>query len=223
MNGILDQYGELLQEVDLWFSRCIEMHPDKIACHHGCSSCCRGLFDITFMDALYLKRGIDLLDPVLREELYQKADQLLQQLSYKFPDFRTPWFLNTLYDEELHAMMPEDDPTPCLLLSENGSCLVYHHRPMTCRLNGIPLLDLNGEPFSDEWCTLNFINSDIEQLPDIRYTFNELFLQELLLFRELTRRIYGEACNEMDTIIPAVLTWLDTPSDGKSGFKTVMD
>ena len=71
------------------------------------------------------------------------------------------------------------------------------------RLNGIPLIDTSGEELFDEWCTLNFVESDPRRLEDLRHGFNDLFTQELLLFRELTRRMFGRAVNELDTIIPA--------------------
>lgn len=205
MNEILDRYAELLRQVDLWFGRCIQLHPEAITCRSGCSACCRGLFDITVMDALYLKRGVDAIEPELRGRIHQAADERLHALSQQFPAYIQPWFLDHLSDEECIEMMPEDDPAPCVLLSENGNCLVYDHRPMTCRLNGIPLFDSSGEAFSDEWCSLNFIDIDPEELLEIRYQFRELFYQEQLLFRELTALIYGEPLNEMDTIIPGAV------------------
>jgi hypothetical protein len=52
---------------------------------------------------------------------------------------------------------------------------------------------------------LNFIDCDPRELVDIRHAFNELFTQELLLFRELTRRLFGRAVSELDTIIPAAV------------------
>jgi hypothetical protein len=101
--------------------------------------------------------------------------------------------------------MPEDDETACVLLSEQGSCLVYDHRPMTCRLNGIPLIDTSGEELFDDWCTMNFISQDPRALPELRHPFRDLFAQELLLFRELSTRLLGEPFNEIDTLIPAAL------------------
>ena len=101
--------------------------------------------------------------------------------------------------------MPEDDETHCVLLSEEGTCFVYNHRPMTCRLNGIPLIDTSGEDLSDEWCSLNFIDQDPREILDLRYSFRELFAQELLLFRGLTEKLLGKALNEVDMPIPAAL------------------
>jgi len=59
MKKILQQYQELLEQVDGWFSRSTELYRDKVSCRSGCSACCRSLFDITLLDAYYLKQGFD--------------------------------------------------------------------------------------------------------------------------------------------------------------------
>lgn len=205
MNALLDSYGELLGEVDDWFRRSLELYPDRIACRNGCSECCRGLFDITLLDALYLKRGFDKLPEPLKSELAREASRRLELLSDVNTDFVEPWLLNEIPEDEWDALMPEEDETPCLLLSETGGCLVYDYRPMTCRLNGIPLIDVSGEELFDEWCTLNFTGSDPRGLHDLRFAFTELFTRELLLFRELVRILTGTARNEVDLFIPAAV------------------
>lgn len=205
MNELLDRYGALLREVDGWFLRCFERHPDLIACRNGCSECCRGLFDITLLDALYLKRGFDALPEQLKTGPVQAASRRLEQLSHENPAFAEPWLLNSIPEDDWDALMPEEDETPCLLLSEAGGCLVYEHRPMTCRLNGIPLIDVSGEELFDEWCTLNFTEADPRQLSDLSFAFTELFARELLLFRELLLSLTGVARNEVDLFIPAAV------------------
>ena len=205
MDDILDQYGTLLQEVDRWFESCLSQHSDEITCHHGCSECCRGLFDITLLDALYLKHGFDQLPASVQSAVQVQAAGRLDALTRKWPDFIRPWTLNHIPEAQWDAMMPENDETPCPLLSEQGSCLVYAYRPMTCRLNGIPMIDVSGEELFDEWCSLNFTGSNPIRFEDLRYPFKELFTQELLLFRELMRRMFAESVNELDTIIPAAV------------------
>ena len=205
MKELLERYGELLREVDRWFSGCVRRHGDLIACGRGCSACCRGLFDITILDALYLRSGIDALPEAIKQSLRLKAADSLANLSACNPSFAEPWILNRIPEDEWEELMPESDETPCLLLAEDGSCLVYGQRPMTCRLNGIPLLDVSGEAVMDECCTLNFRGVDAALPEDIRHPFLDLFAQELLLFREVTRKLLGEAVNEMDTFIPAAV------------------
>ena len=205
MNELLDQYGELLHKVDGWFQCCLDQHPDQIACRNGCSECCRGLFDITLLDAMFLKRGFDALPESKQEELLREAKERLQQLSQLNPAFVEPWLLNGIPENDWDALMPEEDDTPCLLLSEDGRCLVYDSRPMTCRLNGIPLIDVSGEEMFDEWCTLNFIEADPRRIADLRFEFTELFSQELLLFQRLIFQLTGDIRNEVDLFIPAAV------------------
>jgi len=205
MEALLDRYGALLGEVDAWFQRCSERHAELIACHHGCSACCRGLFDITLLDAFYLKRGFDSLPEPLKAEIVAAASQRLELLSGVDPAFIEPWLLNGIPEDDWDALMPEEDETPCLLLSKTGGCLVYAHRPMTCRLNGIPLIDVSGEELFDEWCTLNFTEEDPRKFADLRFAFTDLFNRELLLFRELVRLLTGTALNEVDLFIPAAI------------------
>jgi len=205
MNRLLEQYGELLGEVDTWFLRCIENHPDLIACRDGCSGCCRGLFDITLLDAFYLKRGFDKLADAVKLKIVTTAYMRLNQLSLLNPAFAEPWLLNGIPEADWDLLMPEEDETPCVLLSENGNCLVYEHRPMTCRLNGIPLIDVSGEEFFDEWCTLNFTEEDPRDLADLQFEFEELFSRELLLFQKFTTLLTGTARNEIDLFIPAAI------------------
>jgi len=206
MQDILDQYGSLLREVDKWFASCLHQFPENISCHQGCSSCCRGLFDITLLDALYLKSGFDKLPDDIRKFVLSKSEARLDAVSRVYPAFTQPWLLNSIPESEWDLIMPENDEIPCVLLSESGKCMVYDYRPMTCRLNGIPMIDNSGEGLFDEWCSLNFVNVDPLLLEGIRFHFNELFAQELLLFRELSRRMTGQPMNEIDTVIPAALS-----------------
>lgn len=214
IQDLLERYSMLLAEVDQWFANCRQKYPDLIVCSNGCSSCCRGLFDITLLDALYLKSGLNLLTPEEQSAIRQKSLTRLNRINSSHPDFVTPWLLNPLPEEEWEEIMPEEDDTPCVLLSSDGQCIAYGYRPMTCRLNGIPLIDTSGEELFDDWCTMNFNRSNPAELEELRHPFNELFAQELLLFRELTLRLYGTRINEIDTIIPAAI-FLDKPEQFK--------
>ncbi len=198
-------YGRLLSSVDAWFARCMATQGGRIACRNGCAGCCRGLFDITLLDAWYLKRGFDRLDEGSRETVLSKCRDRLVRMREQWPELAPPYLLNYRPEEEWDALMPDDDETPCVLLSDEGCCLLYDHRPMTCRLHGIPLVDLSGAVMHDEWCTLNFTDVDPLQLPELRGEFNRIFCDELTLFQRLTADMLQEKFNELDTFIPLAL------------------
>lgn len=205
MDEILKRNEELLARVDAWFARCIENHPEKIACQSGCSACCRSTFDITLWDAFYLKLGFNALPEETRQRVLVKCRERLALMREQWPEFDHPFVLNYRDEEEWELLMPDEDETPCVLLGEDGRCLVYHNRPMTCRLHGIPLVDTAGEVMHEEWCTMNFTDVDPLELPGLAAPFDRIFREEVALFRDFTGRLLGQRVSELDTFIPTAV------------------
>lgn len=205
LDAVLSSYGHLLLSVDEWFARSMAVAGENIACGQGCSACCRGLFDITLLDAFFLKKGFDMLPAALRQPILVQAEERCAGLRTVWPDLAPPYILNVRPEEEWDALMPDEDETPCPLLAEDGACLVYAHRPMTCRLHGIPLVDVSGEMFHDEWCTLNFRKEDPLVMEELRWEFRECFQKELTIFQSFTEILVSQKINELDTFIPTAL------------------
>ena len=205
LTTLLNRYQELLSEVDAWFAHCSLAAGEQIACQRGCSACCRGLFDITLLDARLLREGFEQLPQDVQQTIRAAAQQSIAGIRNSWPDFDQPYLFNGHPEEEWDLVMPEEDETPCPLLGQDGLCLVYGYRPMTCRLNGIPLVDTSGEVLFDEWCTLNFTAVDPLLMQELRCHFNDIFTQEQLLFREFTQRLFNKPFNELDTVIPAAM------------------
>jgi Fe-S-cluster containining protein len=204
MQKILTRYQNLLEKVDKWFNRCIALADDQISCHLGCSGCCRGLFEISLLDACLLQKGFARLDPATREEVLAKARHRVADLQALWPDFVHPYILNRLPHHDWEEM-PEEDPTPCPLLDAKGRCLVYAQRPLTCRLHGLPNIDLSGEIFSEDYCTLNFTATDPLRMPELRAPFRTLFSQEFGLLGDCAERVFGRRQLDVDTFIPSAL------------------
>jgi len=205
LDSVLSLYGDLLSSVDQWFGRSMRFAGKSVVCGQGCSSCCRGLFDITLLDAVFLKEGFDGLPAVVRLPVLEQAEKRCAEFRSVWPEFSPPYILNVRREEEWDVLMPDDDETPCPLLAEDGGCLVYRYRPMTCRLHGIPLIDTSGEMFHDEWCTLNFPNEDPLVLEGLRWGFRECFQEELKLFQIFTDILLNQRIRELDTFIPSAL------------------
>lgn len=194
----------MLGEIDQWFARCIESTGDQIACRAGCSGCCRGLFEISLLDAALLQQGFLTLKASTRARVLPRARARVAQLQEQWPEFQHPYILNHLPHKDWEEM-PEDDLTPCPLLSSDGRCLVYAHRPMTCRLHGLPNIDLSGESFSDATCTLNFTQSNPLEIKDLRYPFAQSFAREFDLLADYAEKLLGQRQLELDTFIPSAL------------------
>lgn len=205
LDQILTSYAALLSSVDRWFARAAEAAGKAVVCSRGCSDCCRGLFDITLLDACLLKRGFDRLPAPAREQATDKALTRVEVMQAVRPDLEHPYILNVWPEDEWEELMPDEDETPCPLLDDDGNCLVYDYRPMTCRLHGLPLIDVSGEVFHDEWCTLNFTHDDPLMHKGLSWEFRELFRDELLLFQDVMVCLLNEKMNELDTFIPTAL------------------
>lgn len=203
--NLLYEYRLLLEELDTWFAACLATAaPGVIRCSAGCSACCRGLFDITLLDARLLQEGFRQLPEQVREQVLDRARPRLAELAARWPGFGPPYLLNVLPDE-LWTAMPEEDETPCPLLGPDGRCLIYAWRPMTCRLHGLPNIDLSGESFAATWCSLNFVDQDPLERKELRWGFRDHFTREILLFREFARRLLDFPVNELDTFIATAL------------------
>jgi len=202
---ILTQYKTVLEQIDVWFSAAIDRFPHEIRCADGCSGCCRSLFDITLLDATMLRQGVALLPPEVRQQVLAKADKRLEQLQAIWPDLSSPFMLNDHPEDTWEELMPDEDETPCVLLDSKGRCMVYAYRPMTCRLHGLPLVDINGEVMHDEWCTENFTAMDPLGRTELSAPFSDIFSREVSLGREFTRALLGEVVYELDTLIPLAL------------------
>ncbi len=201
---LLDRYRALLEAVDGWFARSQQRAGDEIRCGKGCAACCRGLFDITLLDAALLQQGVARLSPGLQKEVRERARQRLPELERRWPGFSHPYLLNHLPAAEW-TEMPEQDMTPCALLGADGACLAYAFRPMVCRLHGLPHIDISGEVFDETWCTLNFSATDPLTRRDLRWEFRRVFGQEIDLFRQFARQCTGAPHDELDTFIPTAL------------------
>lgn len=203
MQENLEKYRSLLETIDSWFSSAQQQFPQAIQCRAGCSGCCRGFFDITLLDAALVAYGFQQLAPAQSAVVRSRAIARLQELQQRWPGFSSPFLLNKMPDSEWTAM-PEEDETPCPFLGDDDRCLIYKYRPMTCRLHGLPNIDLSGESFSDDFCSLNFQTVDPSSLPQLKWGFRQAFQQEIELFHTFTTQPIGRPLNELDTLLPLV-------------------
>ena len=115
LETLLAAYRQLLGEIDSWFENCLQnASPGTLACRKGCSSCCRGLFDITLLDAFLLKEGFAQLPETIREQVLARCRPRLVELQQRWPQLQPPYLLNPLPDDgwqdvDLSGTGNEDD------------------------------------------------------------------------------------------------------------------
>ncbi len=146
----MDEYKALLARVDAWYRSVKDAHPAEVPCTKGCRDCCIGLFDVSLADRELLREGLTRADPATRKEIQSRAAALLERIREIEPGL----------GETLDGMSPEaiDDlcdavgDVECPVLGREGECRLYLHRPLTCRMSGVPVVDLSGKTVYPEGC-----------------------------------------------------------------------
>ncbi|MCR9159847.1 MAG: YkgJ family cysteine cluster protein [Nannocystaceae bacterium] len=122
-----DRLRHLLRVIDDDVEPVVRRYRSHIECAKGCSDCCHQTFRISNLEGAYLREGLAAASPELRADILARA----------------------------HAYAP-DTRAPCPVLSEDGACRLYEHRPRICRKYGIPLWNPQ-RPERVDTCPKNFV------------------------------------------------------------------
>jgi Fe-S-cluster containining protein len=139
-------YRALLGELDEWFARGVaNAGPEVVLCRRGCSACCNGPFDISPADAALVKLAVDRLEPTIQSAVRARASAQVARYTAVAPAWGPPWNIEAIgedaFDEVSDALADE----PCPALNEHGECLIYEHRPATCRMTGLGMTTSQGD------------------------------------------------------------------------------
>lgn len=131
------RYEALLRLADQLFEQMADKHPECVRCKIGCSDCCHALFDLTLIEALYLNHKFnECFAGSEKENLLETANIADRQVNrIKREAYRS--LRQGKSEEEVLEELAEMR-IRCPLLNEQEQCLLYEHRPITCRLYGIP-------------------------------------------------------------------------------------
>lgn len=163
---------ELIQIVDAALADAARRSGPHLVCHPGCTPCCHGVFAISSLDAARLQAGLAALtvtQPSRAQRVRQRIAETAASLAFDYPGDASTGHLYTDQDskDRFEAFANEErcpvlDPT-------TGTCDLYAHRPMTCRVFGPPVRSEDGLGVC-ELCFRNVSQSAIEaaemHLPD---------------------------------------------------------
>jgi len=137
------KYEALCRMADDAFDRVKAEFPNCVTCSQGCDDCCHAMFDLTLIESLYLNHRFhehyngpeidELLEIANRSD--REAHQIKRRLYQGFKDGKEPAVL---------LREAAEQRVRCPLLGDDRRCLLYRHRPITCRLYGVPTA-INGE------------------------------------------------------------------------------
>ncbi len=151
----LPAYRALLEEAGTWFERAAAAHAADVRCGRGCDACCHGLFDVSPLDAALIAEGVRAAGAETRAALAASAAQALATVAELAPQWRTPWRIGDLGVERFDALCDALPDAPCPALDDAGACRIYAHRPLVCRLHGLPMFDPGTSRDCGGACPLN--------------------------------------------------------------------
>ncbi len=136
------KYEALVASADTAFARVDEACSGCVTCKQGCSDCCHALFDLTLIEAIYLNHHFKQLPPEIKNRVYLQADKADRKMVVaKKKAFRLE---EKGESRESILKMVGHERIRCPFLGDDDRCAMYEHRPITCRLYGIPQ-EINGK------------------------------------------------------------------------------
>jgi Fe-S-cluster containining protein len=134
--GHLQRYLDAVERADRLFRTVAATYGRLMPCGPGCDECCAVYFEMSFIEAFYINRMFRETVPDVDRV---KACEAARKVVPRFEEGR----------RLVRAAMEtgEADPVdvasrlkiPCPLLDE-GRCMLYEARPVTCRMYGVPEL-----------------------------------------------------------------------------------
>jgi Fe-S-cluster containining protein len=132
-----EKYRQLVEQVDAAFQKIQTAYEDCVHCKVGCADCCHALFDLSLVEALYIKSRFDKkISGTERDEIIERANEAdrntyrIKRQAHK--DHQSGKAENEIF-EWLAAQRIR-----CPMLNASDQCDLYDERPITCRLYGVP-------------------------------------------------------------------------------------
>ncbi len=133
----IKKYEDLVQQIENVCLKVKEDHKDKVTCRQGCSDCCHALFDLTLVEAVAVKRRFDeLFSGKMRHDILTEAD-ITDRKIFKIKKQATEAEKIGSDGGRIIERISQEK-IPCPLLNKENLCKMYDHRPIACRVYGIP-------------------------------------------------------------------------------------
>lgn len=188
------KYEALVHMVDAVFDKVKNEYPKEVFCREKCSDCCYALFDLTLIEALYLKhKFLEKFSGKAKDDIIQSAGKIDRALVKMKRDAYKK--VKAGGDQlEVIAKMSQER-VRCPLLAEDNLCVLYDFRPITCRVYGIPTSTAGASHICGR---TNFKQGE----PYPTLNMDKIYTQLQLLSAELIKDINTEKIKMHEMLIP---------------------
>ena len=131
------KYRKLVEQVDAAFGKIQTAYDDCVSCKVGCADCCHALFDLSLVEAMYVKNRFDQkISGSERAAIIERANEADRKV----------YRLKRQAHKDLQSGKSENEILEwvagqrirCPMLNDTNQCDLYDERPITCRLYGVP-------------------------------------------------------------------------------------
>lgn len=132
------KYEAIVSMADGIFQKIKDEYPQEVKCKPGCADCCHALFDLTLIEAIYLNYHFNkTFDGETKTRLIDNASRIDRKI---FKIKNEAFQLHKKGKNEVDILaFTATQRVRCPLLDEEDKCLLYAHRPITCRIYGMPI------------------------------------------------------------------------------------
>ncbi|MBN1849179.1 MAG: YkgJ family cysteine cluster protein [Deltaproteobacteria bacterium] len=133
LSPIFKNYEILVDKAESAFHKVRAGYGEYVRCELHCSDCCHAVFGLFLVEAAYIREHFETIDEAQKRQALlrcDRADEAFEKLQAKLKTFE--------HDPHMQAYTLARERIPCPLLDEQNECVLYHRRPITCRVYGIP-------------------------------------------------------------------------------------
>jgi Fe-S-cluster containining protein len=134
LTPLFRRYEALTTEADQAFSKMAREFRTSVKCRSKCSDCCHAVFGVFLIEAAYLRFHFGALERKIRRGALlrgEKAERELERLEERLKR-------DCGEDPDKVSFFMARERVRCPLLNDQQECVLYAHRPLTCRVYGIP-------------------------------------------------------------------------------------
>lgn len=194
------KYEALVEMADAIFSRVKTEYPKEVFCREKCSDCCYAIFDLTLIEALYIKdRFLKKFSGKPKNDLIEIADKTDRALARMKRDAFMEVRKGADELEIVGKMSMER--VRCPLLGKNDLCVMYESRPITCRVYGIPTSTAGKSHICGR---TNFKQGE----PYPTLNMDKIYTQLQLFSAQLVKDIHSANIRMHEMLIPVSMTLL---------------
>ncbi|MEW6351359.1 MAG: hypothetical protein AB1646_20090 [Thermodesulfobacteriota bacterium] len=178
----IQRYIDLQNRANRLFESVKAVHPEAVRCAQGCDECCAVYFDLSLVEAFFLSGMCrDHITAEQRDKVLERAQALVSEFAAAREIIDGTAQTGTIPLETIEdeiAKLKIECP-----LRNDGSCVLYEYRPITCRLYGVP--QKIGErvvccPKSGFRSGEKFVTVDVDAINRQLRLFSEELLSDLL-------------------------------------------